>query len=429
MKENLNLSKKSFAIYGLGTTGKSVINYLKKKKVKNYYFWDDKKEIRNSFKSINKINNFSQKLDIVDFIVLSPGINLKKTKFYKKIKQNKKKIITDIDLFFLSNSNLKSIVVTGTNGKSTTCKIIEHLFKRNKIDVKVGGNIGKPILDLKLKKKTIVIIEASSFQLSYSKFIKPDYALILNISKDHLDWHGTMANYINSKLNIFSNQEKNNYALLNSRNLLKKFYSNKYKGKIKFIHKNDYNKIKDKIKNSYLGLKSNEENMTFVYALSKIFKIKLNKFLFALKSFKGLPHRYEIFYKKKNITFINDSKATSFQASSLALQSSTNIFWIVGGLPKVKDNFNRKFKKNINRAYIIGDYSKHFEKQLKFINSSKYKKIKHAVIQVLKDIQGSNKKSTVLLSPASASYDQYKNFNHRGDEFKRIVKIYAKKYI
>ncbi len=253
--------------------------------------------------------------------------------------------------------------------------------------------------------------------------------MILNISKDHLDWHGTMANYINSKLNIFSNQEKNNYALLNSRNLLKKFYSNKYKGKIKFIHKNDYNKIKDKIKNSYLGLKSNEENMTFVYALSKIFKIKLNKFLFALKSFKGLPHRYEIFYKKKNITFINDSKATSFQASSLALQSSTNIFWIVGGLPKVKDNFNRKFKKNINRAYIIGDYSKHFEKQLKFINSSKYKKIKHAVIQVLKDIQGSNKKSTVLLSPASASYDQYKNFNHRGDEFKRIVKIYAKKYI
>ncbi len=155
MKENLNLSKKSFAIYGLGTTGKSVINYLKKKKVKNYYFWDDKKEIRNSFKSINKINNFSQKLDIVDFIVLSPGINLKKTKFYKKIKQNKKKIITDIDLFFLSNSNLKSIVVTGTNGKSTTCKIIEHLFKRNKIDVKVGGNIGKPILDLKLKKKQL----------------------------------------------------------------------------------------------------------------------------------------------------------------------------------------------------------------------------------------------------------------------------------
>ena len=423
MSEIPKLKELSFLVYGLGLTGLSVVKFFKKNNIKNFKVWDDgQKKLLKNYRTTNLINTLEQ----VDYVVLAPGISFIKNKNLIKYKN---KIITDIDLFYLINRNIKSIVITGTNGKSTTCKIIEHLFKRNKIDVKVGGNIGKPILDLKLKKKTIVIIEASSFQLSYSKFIKPDYALILNISKDHLDWHGTMANYINSKLNIFSNQEKNNYALLNSRNLLKKFYSNKYKGKIKFIHKNDYNKIKDKIKNSYLGLKSNEENMTFVYALSKIFKIKLNKFLFALKSFKGLPHRYEIFYKKKNITFINDSKATSFQASSLALQSSTNIFWIVGGLPKVKDNFNRKFKKNINRAYIIGNYYKHFEKQLKYINSSKYKKIKHAVIQVLKDIQGSNKKSTVLLSPASASYDQYKNFNHRGDEFKRIVKIYAKKYI
>ena len=136
----------------------------------------------------------------VDYIVLSPGISLKNTKYKKNLKKYKKKIITDIDLFYLSNLKFKSIVVTGSNGKSTTCKIIYHLLKKNNFKVKLGGNIGNLVLNLKIRKNTFLIIEASSFQLSHSKFIHPDYAILLNITNDHLDWHGSMQSLYKVKI-------------------------------------------------------------------------------------------------------------------------------------------------------------------------------------------------------------------------------------
>ena len=170
-----------------------------------------------------KKKNFLQLINFVDYVIVSPGINLKKAELRKALLKNKSKIITDLDLFYMLNSRAKSIVVTGTNGKSTTCKIIEHVLKKNKINTSLGGNIGKPVLSLNLKKNPFVIIEASSFQLAYSKFVKPDYALILNITNDHLDWHGSMNNYIKSKLKIFLLQKKNNFAFINNKNLLKIF--------------------------------------------------------------------------------------------------------------------------------------------------------------------------------------------------------------
>ena len=138
----------------------------------------------------------------VDYIIVSPGINPNKAKLKKVLIKNKSKIITDLVLFYMINDIIRSIVVTGTNGKSTTCKILEHLLKKNKINSALGGNIGKPVLSLNLKKNNFLIIEASSFQLAYSKFINPDYAMILNITNDHLDWHGSMKNYINAIKNI-----------------------------------------------------------------------------------------------------------------------------------------------------------------------------------------------------------------------------------
>ena len=148
----------------------------------------------------------------------------------KSFKNIEKKVITDLDLLYLSNKKFKSIVITGTNGKSTTSKIIAHLLKKNNFKVKLGGNIGTPVLNLNLRQDTFFIIEASSFQLSYSKFIHPNYALLLNITNDHLDWHGSKQNYINSKFRIFNLQNKNDYALINN-NLTKIYKKKKYLGK------------------------------------------------------------------------------------------------------------------------------------------------------------------------------------------------------
>ena len=140
------LSNKSFAVYGLGVTGLSVLNCLKKSKVKNFYLWDDDKTKRNSIKIKLNIKDFLKSLKFVDYIIISPGINIKKSKHKKILEINESKIITDLDLFFMSNKYSKSIVVTGTNGKSTTCKIIKHLLKKNNFKTKLGGNIGNPIL-------------------------------------------------------------------------------------------------------------------------------------------------------------------------------------------------------------------------------------------------------------------------------------------
>ena len=415
------LTELSFLVYGLGLSGRSVINFLKKNNHKKFKVWDDKrKDIFRNYRP----KNLGQTLHEVDYIILAPGISFLKNKSLKKFK---KKIITDIDLFYLSKDKPKSIVVTGTNGKSTTCKLLAHLLQKNNYKISIGGNIGTPILDLKISKNSYVIIEASSFQLSHSKFICPDYAFFLNLSNDHLDWHGSMRNYLNSKLKIFHLQKKNQYAIINKkfRNI---FLKKKYRGKLIVPKEKKYNKIKDKIKNDYLISNINKENMNFIYSFSKLLRMRDKSFISSMKSFKGLPHRFEIFLKKENSTFINDSKATSFKSTQFALSSLNNIYWILGGLPKKGDKIKiSKFKNNITKCYIIGKNINFFKKQIKGkLDFSITKNLKNSINQILKDIKlGKHINKNILLSPAAASFDQFSNFENRGEEFKRLCKKYA----
>ena len=419
------LKELSFLIYGLGSSGKSVVNFFKKNNINNYEIWDDKEK---QLLKKKRTNNLSKTLNTVDYIILSPGISLIKK---KNLIRFRKKIITDIDLLYLTNRKFKSIVVTGTNGKSTTCNLITHLLKKNKFKTLLGGNIGTPVLDLKITKNTYIVIEASSFQLSHSKFIQPDYAFLLNITNDHLDWHGNMNNYTNSKLKIFVYQKKGQFALIN--NKLKKIYKKgNFVSKLIIPNEKNYKSLKYKIKNHYLKLSINDENMSFAYTFSKLLKISEKNFITAVNSFVGLSHRYEIFLKKKNIIFINDSKATSFAATKYALSNSKNVYWILGGLPKKNDKINLdKIKKNIIKCYIVGKNINFFKKKIqKKINFSITKNLKTTLITILKDIKLSNiKENTILFSPASASYDQFMNFEKRGDEFKKLSRLYARKFI
>ena len=422
------LKELSFLIYGLGLSGQSVVKFFKKNNIKNFKVWDDKQ--KKLFKD-KRTKNLSNTLNKVDYIVLSPGISLNDIKNKDLLFKFRKKIITDIDLFYLTNKNFKSIVVTGTNGKSTTCKLISHLLKKNKFEVLLGGNIGTPILNLNIKKNVYIIIEASSFQLSHSKFICPDYAFLLNITNDHLDWHGSMKNYTKSKFKIFNLQKKNQFAIINNK-LKRNFKKNFFLSKLIVPNVKSYKKIKHKIKNIYLTSSLNDENVNYVYVFSKLLKINDKAFTNAMKSFVGLPHRCEFFLKKKNIVFINDSKATSFEATKLALKSRKNIYWILGGLPKKNDKIILKeIKNNIVKCYLIGKNINFFKNQIKNkLNFMVSKNLKKSIIEILKDIKLQNKKdNTILLSPAAASYDQFVNFEKRGNEFKKLSKFYARKYI
>ena len=421
---------KNIAIYGMGKTGFSAAKTFKYLKAK-IYCWDDNKKIREKIKKKNlKLNKFWLKKNKIDLIVLSPGINISKCKIKKYLNSNLNKIITDLDIFFELKKNSTIISITGTNGKSTTCKIIEKILRTAKIKVKAIGNIGIPILStLNEKKKTIYVIEVSSYQLQYSKLFRSNHAAILNISADHLDRHKNIQNYINVKSKIFLAQEKSDFSYLNEKNksskIIKKIIKkNKIKSKLIMLNKLNYNLLLSKVHNNYFKSKGNIENLIFAYQITRNLNIKEKIIIKALNKFKGLPHRQEIILSNKKLLCINDSKATSFDASLQSLSDNNEIYWIVGGIPKYKDYFYLKsVKKKIIKAYIIGKSISFFQKQIK--NNIDYtisRNIKTAIENIYNDLKlNINSKKTILLSPAAASFDQFNNFEKRGAYFKNLI--------
>ena len=421
---------KKIAIYGMGITGRSAAIAFKKLNAE-VFCWDDNKKIRRKIKDLKfSLNKFWLNRNSIDIIVISPGIDVNKCKIKNYLKKNSNKIITDLDLFFELNKNALIISITGTNGKSTTCKIIEKILKTAQCNVKTVGNIGNPILSTSnLKKKYIFIIEVSSYQLQYSKVFRSKHAAILNISSDHLERHKNIKNYTKIKSKIFFAQNSSDYSYINFTNKYSKLIKNifktkKLKSKLILVNKSNYNFLLKKINNKYFKSKGNIENLVFAYKIAKNLKINDKVIIKALNKFRGLPHRQEIIFSNKKLLCINDSKATSFDASLQSLSNYNNIYWIVGGLPKYKDHFNLKnVKKKILKAYIIGKNTSFFKKQIgKDITYKTSKNIRNAVNNIYQDLKlGKNSKRTILLSPAAASFDQFKNFEKRGNYFKNLA--------
>ena len=422
---------KKIGIYGMGLTGLSTAKFLKQLGAR-IFCWDDSIEARNKVKKLNfHIKKFWKDKNEVDNIVISPGIDINKCKIKKYLKKNLAKIITDLDLFFDQNKKGVIISVTGTNGKSTTCKIIEKILKFAKYNVSTLGNIGKPILSFsKNKRKNVFIIEVSSYQLQYSKLFRSNHAAILNISPDHLERHKNLKNYIKIKSKIFFAQNRSDYSYINSSNKYSKvikeiFKKNKLKSKLISINVLNKDLLINNINNKYFNSRGNIENLLFAYQIAKKFKIKDKFIIKALNRFKGLPHRQEIIFSKTNLLCINDSKATSFEACLQSLSNYHQIYWIVGGKPKHRDKFKlTSVRKRIVKAYIIGKNIQFFKKQIgKNTAISVSKNIRSAINNIIKDIKLNKKsKKTILLSPAAASFDQYKNFEDRGNYFKYVIK-------
>ena len=260
------LKNKKFLIYGFARTGKSCFNYLKKNN-KVFIFDDNKKNISNKLLKTQFIKKSKIKKKIFDFIVISPGIDINKSSLKFYLKKYKDKIITDLDIFYLQNlSNLK-ITITGTNGKSTTAKLLFEILKKHKKEVRLLGNIGKPILSEKnISYNTIFVIEASSYQIEYSKFFRTDHAMILNISPDHLERHGTIQNYVHAKLKLILKQSHNGFAYidLNNKHLRKEIKKFNPSSKIINVQMNNLKKIKKFIKNPYFTNVNNLNNLSFI---------------------------------------------------------------------------------------------------------------------------------------------------------------------
>ena len=420
MLDNQNLFyKKKILIYGLGKSGLSAFKFLKKNNEITTH--DDK--IKDNNKKIIKKN--------FDFIIISPGIDINKCNLSKYLKDNNKKIYTDLDIFYNSYKRNNKITITGTNGKSTTAKILYDVLRDQKVDVRLVGNIGNPVLlEKKITNKTVFVIEASSYQLEYSKLFKSNISIILNISPDHLERHKTISRYVSAKFKLIKNQSKEDLAILNTKNfyIRREIKLKNFLPKIIKIEKNTNNNILKKINNPYFNTDGNRDNLKFVLEVAKIMNLKKNFLFKTLKKFKGLKYRQEIIFQSKNLTIINDSKATTFSSSMSLLKSLTNVYWIVGGQAKKGDILllSKKSCKNF-KAYIFGNNKNFFINKLKKI--MKYESfldlnslIKKLFLEI--KVEKKTKHRTILFSPSAASFDSFKNFEQRGKYFNYLIKKY-----
>ncbi len=429
-ERKINFKNKKILIYGLGKSGISCFNFLKNDNICTILD-DNIKNIPIKFRkkliNIRKLFNIS-----FDFIVVSPGIDINKCRISSYLNRNRSKIITELDIFEISYPKINKITITGTNGKSTTSKLLYDLLKRNKMDVRLTGNIGYPILmEKKIKKNTIFVIEASSYQLDYSKYFKSKYSVILNLSPDHLERHGTFKNYVNAKFKIIKSQTKNDYTFIDYENKILNRLVKKTQIKSKVV-KIDYLKYKKyfrQIDNIYFKNSSNIKNLCFIFNIAKILKINFKTVINTANKFKGLNFRQQIIYESKKLLIINDSKSTSFSSTIPLLESYKNIYWILGGLAKKGDKFklNKKYFSNI-KAFVYGK-----DRNL-LINSLSNKIVYQSSLTLKKilknlsiNIKNDDSKKVILFSPCAASFDQFKNFEERGKFFNVNIKYVIKK--
>ena len=420
MLNNSNIFyKKKILIYGLGKSGLATYKFLKgNNKITTY---DDKK--KSGLKKVIKTQ--------FDYIIISPGIDINKCSLNKFLKKNSKKIYTDLDIFYTHHKKNNNITITGTNGKSTTAKILYEVLKGQKIDVRLVGNIGNPILiEKKVTNKTVFVIEASSYQLEYSRLFKSNISLILNISPDHLERHKTINKYVAAKFKLVKNQSRKDLAILNTKN----FYIKrelKYKNflpKIIKIQKETDTTFLKKIDNQYFKSDGNKENLKFIMEVAKILRLKKNLLIKTLKKFKGLKYRQEIIYQSKKLTIINDSKATTFSSSVSLLKSLANVYWIIGGQAKKGDKLllSKKNCKNF-KAYIFGVKKNFFITKIKkLMKYESFLDLEKLIQKLSMDIKDDKKiaHKIILFSPSAASFDNFKNFEKRGEYFNKLIKKY-----
>ena len=315
------------------------------------------------------------------------------------------------------------------------CKLIYDLLKNSKKKVYIGGNYGTPVLNLPYKEKSaIFVLELSSYQLDYSLRLTSSVSILLNVSPDHIERHKSFEKYILAKLKIFKGLTQTGKGFLDLSNdkqskIFKVLKSEKYNQRnIQLIKKNIHHHIKDSLISAALKGPHFNNCLYITLQIAKLFNISKKVYLKTIKDFSGLSHRQEIIKIKNNLTFVNDSKATNFASTEVALNNYKNIHWIVGGIAKEKDKINiKKFKRSILKAYIIGKNINFFLKQIK--NTIKYNAshfLKNALLSALSETKKNpDLKQVILLSPSAASFDQYKNFEHRGNTFKQLVKKYS----
>jgi UDP-N-acetylmuramoylalanine--D-glutamate ligase len=446
-------SGKRVAVFGLARSGISCATALALGGAE-VFAWDDSDPAVDKAKTegLAITNLHTVDFKTLDALVLSPGVPLTHPEPHwtvVKAKQAGIEIIGDTEIFAreLAEAGSRLVAITGTNGKSTTTALIGHVLKEGGLDVDVGGNIGLAVFNLRAPEKgRVYVLELSSFQIDLMPSLKPDVGILTNITPDHLDRHGTIEHYAEVKVRIFAKMGQGCTALIGVDDAFGEAIASRVKspvcllpvsvqhalhnglaapeGILQALHDGKVTEQLDLRVMPALKGRHNWQNACMAFGAARHFDIPIAKIEAAMKSFPGLAHRMQEVAHVGAVAFINDSKATNADAAEKALSSFDNIYWIAGGLAKTGGIESLlPYAPRITQAYLIGVAATEFAKTLlgkvDFVISETLEK---AVAAAAADAEHSTKPNpVVLLSPACASFDQYKNFEVRGDAFVAAV--------
>ena len=438
------------AVYGLGVSGMSVVRAAQEVGL-SVIAWDDDALCRQEAKNIGvEIKELIPIPNVIEAIVVSPSIALKYPEPHPIILEAQEKnvcILGDMSLFKMAHDafdiRAPIIAVTGTNGKSTVTALITHLLELSQYDVQMGGNIGRPVLDLDMPqshKKTVYVLELSSFQLDLAQDFTADIAILLNLTPDHIDRHGSMEKYVAAKWSLFKNLSSSGVAIIGvdgERERVCVYDAGRFLASriVRISGKHDHeadifchrgilykeNKSIADLSNidSLMGV-HNGQNAAAAFAAVDCIGVDMEQLESAFNRFCGLNHRLQTVKYHKGIRFVNDSKATNVEATSKALATFDNIYWIAGGLSKRKEESIKALAGYFDRihcAYLIGDSAQDFALILEgFVSYNVVDSLEGAVSMAIVDAMGVEE-AVVLFSPACASFDQFPNFAMRGEAF------------
>lgn len=438
---------KKVLILGLSKSGISAAKYLVGTGKYDVYLTEFKSEVDK--KQVEELKSLGVKIEFgghsdefiegADFAVTSPGIP-PKSEIFKKLNERNIPIISEVELAY-KNTSTPFIAITGTNGKTTTTALVSHILEKD-FKAPYCGNIGVPPTSLINEKNDYLVCEISSYQAQMTVDFKPFISCWTNFTPDHIDWHEGLENYFKAKAKLFLGKQAPKYAILNAKDeRLAKFGAECKNTKVIWFDKEDAPDTAY-IKDDAIWFKSNNvakkiidindcplvghhnyQNIMCGIICAKLCGMKSSDIRERIMSFKAPEHRLEKVRVMDGITFYNDSKATNPEASIVAIDSfnGVDVALILGGRDKNTDltEMCHSINKHIKTVLLIGEATERFEENLKkngFNNIIKEDSMENAIDKAI-----SLKPDVVLLSPACASFDMFKSYEHRGDVFKNYV--------
>ncbi|QZD92184.1 UDP-N-acetylmuramoyl-L-alanine--D-glutamate ligase [Qipengyuania xiapuensis] len=412
---------KKYAVLGLARSGRATVEALLAAGA-DVLVWDDREEAREPYNGRCAIGD-PLEADLTGYagVIVSPGVPLNTHPIKPHADKFGVPVIGDVELFAQAREHLpahKVVGITGTNGKSTTTALVHHILKTAGVPTTMGGNIGLPILEQEpLPEGGVYVLELSSYQIDLTYSLDCDVAVLLNITPDHLDrYDGDFAKYAASKCRLFEMQSTDHDAIFGSSTEAACRASLGLKQRVHVFDREAYEHP------DHLVLRGphNAENIGAADQVRRVLDIAEEVAFSAIDSFSGLPHRMERVAEISGVAYVNDSKGTNTAASAPALAAFDNIHWILGGLAKEPGLGECEAElPHVKAAYTIGKAGPDFAALLEGrVPVEQCETLDRAVTAAAAKAERGD---TVLLSPACASFDQYTDFEKRGEHFRELV--------